>query len=79
MAHLVGRPSRGTWYYIFRVSVFRPLPYQLDGNETWALGVNGRWGLVRVIGIGFLDNIEVDSNDVSIVGNLVTLVGRWQS
>ncbi|KAI0280912.1 hypothetical protein BGY98DRAFT_932349 [Russula aff. rugulosa BPL654] len=44
-----GTPSWATqpWHYVFQ-----------DGDEAWALGVNGRWRLVRVIGDGFLDNIE---------------------
>ena len=53
---------------------------QQDGDEAWALGINGRWRLVRVIGDGFLDNIEV-SNVLrqSDSWKLNTFVGRTGS
>jgi len=53
------------------------LPCQQDGNEAWALGVNGCLRLVRVIGDGFLDDIEVGK--VFDSRRLATLLGRWQS
>lgn len=34
-------------------------PIKQDGDEAWALGANGRWRLVTVIGDGFLENIDV--------------------
>jgi hypothetical protein len=67
-------PSWATqpWPYVFQVSAFLKsemdylaYPIEQDGDEAWALGVNGRWRLVRVIGDGFLENIEV-SKCVSI-------------
>lgn len=67
-------PSWATqpWHYVFQVSA--NLKYENDcltrskqnGDEAWALGVNGRWRLVRVIGDGFLDNIEVSNCALTI-------------
>ncbi|KAI9434115.1 hypothetical protein BJY52DRAFT_785736 [Lactarius psammicola] len=35
------------WHYVFK-----------DGDIAWALGGNGRWRLVTVIGDGFIEEIE---------------------
>jgi len=35
------------WHYVFQ-----------DGDVAWALGGNGRWRLVRVVGNGFIEEIE---------------------
>jgi hypothetical protein len=50
-------------------------PHQQDGDEAWAQGLNGRWRLVRVIGDGFFDNIEV-SKCASTVRVLATQLFR---
>ena len=34
-------------------------PINQDGDVAWALGGNGRWRLVRVVGNGFIEEIEV--------------------
>ena len=63
-----GTPSWASqpWHYVFQVSTFRRLRLvtylvNQNGDEVWALGVNGRWRLVMVIGNGFLENIEVSN------------------
>lgn len=50
-------------------------PHLQDGDEAWAQGLNGRWRLVRVIGDGFFENIEV-SKCASTVRVLATQLIR---
>ncbi|KAH9167703.1 hypothetical protein EDB89DRAFT_110093 [Lactarius sanguifluus] len=44
-----GTPGWATqpWHYVFN-----------DGDVAWALGGNGRWRLVTVVGDGFIEEIE---------------------
>jgi hypothetical protein len=52
------------WHYVFQVSAFQrdgttTYPINKEGDVAWALGGNGRWRLVTVVGNGFIEEIEV--------------------